>query len=118
MDARSGRCAITAAAAALLCVIGISERDDVIATGSSSARPLPRDIVLTVVLKFIAITMLLARVIETRRLGDRLWLNVEVLNHSLCDAGAHGPPETIARGWLPAHAAEGEPAVWFASRGC
>ena len=59
-----------------------------------------------------------ARVIETRRLGDRLWLNVEVLNHSLCVAGAQGPPETIARGWLPAHAADGEPAVWFASRGC
>ena len=59
-----------------------------------------------------------ARVIETRRVGDRLWLNVEVLNHSLCDAGAQGPPETIARGWLVAHAADGEPAVWFSSRGC
>jgi len=59
-----------------------------------------------------------ARIIETRRVGDRLWLNVEVLNHSLCDAGAQGPPETIARGWLIAHAADGEPAVWFSSRGC
>lgn len=59
-----------------------------------------------------------ARVIESRRVGDRLWLNVEVFNHSLCDAGAKGPPETIARGWLIAHAADGEPAVWFSSRGC
>jgi hypothetical protein len=59
-----------------------------------------------------------ARVIDTRRLGDRLWLNVEVLSHSLCDAGAKGPPETVARGWLLAHAVDGEAAVWFASRGC
>ena len=58
------------------------------------------------------------RVIESRRVGDRLWLNVEVFNHSLCDAGAQGPPETIARGWLPAHAEGGEPTVWFSSRGC
>ena len=59
-----------------------------------------------------------ARVTDTRRLGDRLWLNVEVLSHSLCDAAAKGPPETIARGWLPAHAEDGEATVWFASRGC
>jgi hypothetical protein len=59
-----------------------------------------------------------ARIIETRRSADRLWLHVEVLNHSLCDAGAQGPPVTIARGWLLAHAADGEPAVWFSSRGC
>lgn len=58
------------------------------------------------------------RVIENRRVGDRLWLLVEVFNHSLCDAGAQGPPETIARGWLLAHADDGEPAVWFSSRGC
>lgn len=59
-----------------------------------------------------------ARVIETRRVADRLWLHVEVFNHSLCDAAAQGPPESIARGWLPAHADDGEPTVWFASRGC
>jgi hypothetical protein len=59
-----------------------------------------------------------ARVIETRRLGDRLWLHVEVLNHSMCDAAASGPPETIAGGWLAAHADDGEPTVWVASRGC
>jgi hypothetical protein len=59
-----------------------------------------------------------ARVIETRRVADRLWLHVEVFNHSLCDAAAQGPPESIARGWVPAHADDGEPTVWFASRGC
>ena len=59
-----------------------------------------------------------ARVIETRRVGDRLWLHVEVFNHSLCEAGAKGPPETVGRGWLLAHADNGEATVWFASRGC
>ena len=59
-----------------------------------------------------------ARVIEARRIGDRLWLHVEVFNHSLCDAAAQGPPESIARGWVPAHADNGEPTVWFSSRGC
>lgn len=59
-----------------------------------------------------------ARLIETRRIADRLWLHVEVFNHSLCDAAAQGPPESVARGWLPAHAPDGEPTVWFASRGC
>ena len=59
-----------------------------------------------------------ARIIESRRVGDRLWLHVEVFNHSLCDAGAQGPPEAVARGWLLAHADDGEPTVWFSSRGC
>ena len=58
------------------------------------------------------------QVIETTRAGDRLWLRVEVFSHSLCTAGVDGPPETLGRGWLPAHGSNGEPAVWFASRGC
>ncbi|MGE0864598.1 MAG: hypothetical protein AB7P34_11920 [Vicinamibacterales bacterium] len=29
-----------------------------------------------------------------------------------------GPPEVVGLGWLPAHAASGEPAVWFSARGC
>lgn len=58
------------------------------------------------------------RVIETRRLAERLWLHVEVMNHSICNAATSGPPEVVAEGWLPAHLASGEPAVWFASRGC
>lgn len=58
------------------------------------------------------------RVLETRRLAERTWLHVEVMNHSPCNAAASGPPEVVAEGWLPAHLASGEPAVWFASRGC
>ena len=58
------------------------------------------------------------RVIETRRLVERLWLHVEVFSHSICSAAASGPPDVVAQGWIPAHLPSGEPAVWFASRGC
>jgi hypothetical protein len=58
------------------------------------------------------------RVIETRRLAERLWLHVEVFSHSICNAAASGPPDVVAQGWMPAHLPSGEPAVWFASRGC
>jgi hypothetical protein len=58
------------------------------------------------------------RVIETRRLVERLWLHVEVFSHSICNAAASGPPDVVAQGWIPAHLPSGEPAVWFASRGC
>ena len=58
------------------------------------------------------------RVIESRQLAERMWLRVEVLSHSVCNAAAAGPPEVVAEGWLPAHLASGEPSVWFASRGC
>ena len=58
------------------------------------------------------------QIIGTTRAGDRLWLHVEAYSHSLCTAAASGPPDTIGRGWLPAHDASGEPTVWFASRGC
>jgi len=46
------------------------------------------------------------------------WVKVEVLNNSVCTAADHGPPEVIATGWLPLHDANGEPSVWFSSRGC
>lgn len=58
------------------------------------------------------------RVIETRRLVERLWLHVEVFSHSICNAATSGPPDVVAQGWIPAHLPSGEPAVWFASRGC
>jgi hypothetical protein len=58
------------------------------------------------------------RVVESRRLAERMWLHVEVMSHSPCNAAASGPPEVVAEGWLPAHTESGEPAVWFASRGC
>ncbi len=50
-----------------------------------------------------------------RWLGEELWLEVSVLNHSVCE----GPePRVVGRGWLPAHGPTGEVTVWFHSRGC
>jgi len=46
------------------------------------------------------------------------WVKVEVLNNSVCSAANNGPPEVIATGWLPLHDANGEPSIWFSSRGC
>ena len=54
------------------------------------------------------------RVIESR--GS--WIQVEVLSNSACTAADDGPPEVVATGWLPLHDSEGEPTVWFSSRGC
>jgi hypothetical protein len=51
-----------------------------------------------------------------RRVGGSLWLQVEVMSHSLCTSTA--PATTKARGWVAAHAGSGAPAVWFHSRGC
>ena len=58
------------------------------------------------------------RVIETRNVAGQVWVDVEVFNHSICDSAAKGPPDTVARGWLPMHAPNGEPTIWFSSRGC
>jgi len=57
------------------------------------------------------------RVLGTRQSGGQTWLHVAVMSHSVCEASA-GPPEVVGLGWLPAHAASGEPAVWFSARGC
>ena len=54
------------------------------------------------------------RVLEVR--GESV--RVEVLSNSACTAGNDGPPEVLATGWLPLHDADGEPTVWFSSRGC
>jgi len=53
---------------------------------------------------------------QFRRVGDRLWVHVEVLSHSICESTEE--PTVAARGWMPAHAVSGEPAIWFFSRGC
>jgi len=45
-------------------------------------------------------------------------VKVEVLNNSVCSAADNGPPEVIATGWLPLHDSNGEPSIWFSSRGC
>ncbi len=56
------------------------------------------------------------RLLEWRWVGADLWLRIVVLSHSLCDSLEE--PVEVAEGWLPAHTAAGEPAVWFHSRGC
>ena len=51
-----------------------------------------------------------------RTVGGKLWLQVEVMSHSICTSPAS--PTVRARGWIPAHDNSGTPVVWFASRGC
>jgi hypothetical protein len=58
------------------------------------------------------------RVIEIRNVFGQAWVEVEVFDHSICNAAIDGPPETVARGWLPMHTPKGEPTIWFSSRGC
>lgn len=58
------------------------------------------------------------QVIEMRDAEGQTFVKVEVMSHSLCNAGANGPPQIIAEGWLPLHAATGEPTIWYSSRGC
>jgi len=55
-------------------------------------------------------------VLETRWVEGHLWVRVAVLSHSVCDS--LDEPTRIAEGWIPAHAPDGEPTVWFHSRGC
>jgi len=58
------------------------------------------------------------RVIEIRESLGKSWVQIEVLSNSACTAGKDGPPEVVATGWLPLHDNDGEPTVWFSSRGC
>lgn len=51
-----------------------------------------------------------------RTVAGKLWLQVEVLTHSICESET--TPAVRARGWVPAHDASGAPTVWFPSRGC
>ena len=58
------------------------------------------------------------QVLEMRDVDGRTFVKVDVMSHSLCTAGDHGPPEVVATGWLPLHAPTGDPTIWFSSRGC
>jgi hypothetical protein len=58
------------------------------------------------------------QVLEMRESGGQTFVKVEVMSHSLCNAGANGPPEIVATGWLPLHSESGEPTIWYSSRGC
>jgi len=56
------------------------------------------------------------RVKEQRTIHGNLWLEIEVISHSVCESTE--PPTIKARGWIRAHDAVGTPTVWFPSRGC
>ncbi|HEX2444010.1 MAG TPA: hypothetical protein VHJ77_08700 [Vicinamibacterales bacterium] len=58
-----------------------------------------------------------ARVASYKEVNGRLWLDVELWSHSICERVGE-EPAFKARGWMPAHAASGEPAIWFSARGC
>jgi hypothetical protein len=60
---------------------------------------------------------LAARVAGSKEIDGRLWLDVELWSHSICERAGE-EPTFKARGWMPAHAASGEPAIWFSARGC
>jgi hypothetical protein len=60
---------------------------------------------------------LAARVASYKEIDGRLWLDVELWSHSICERAGE-EPAFKARGWMPAHAASGEPAIWFSARGC
>ena len=55
------------------------------------------------------------RVVGTQQIGDALWVQVDVLDHSLCVGKT---PIVRQRGWVPAHAASGKLNIWYPSRGC
>jgi hypothetical protein len=56
------------------------------------------------------------RVARLERVGDHLWAEVELLDHSYCDGT--GDPTVLMRGWMPVHDRAGEPTIRFYSRGC
>jgi hypothetical protein len=52
---------------------------------------------------------------ESRIVGGMLWFRVDVLTASPCDGGDAGVDFS---GWVPGYGAQGEPTVWYYSRGC
>lgn len=54
------------------------------------------------------------KLLETRVIGETLWLHIAVFD-SICEVST---PKQIDQGWIPAHAKNGRPTVWFYSRGC
>ncbi len=52
--------------------------------------------------------------LESRAVGGRLWLRVEVLSYPTGDRD--DPSQVVATGWVPAHDRDGEPVVWFSTR--
>lgn len=55
-------------------------------------------------------------VLGHRNVGGRLWFQIEVPSRETCGEPAPAIPRT--RGWIRGHDNNGEPAIWFYSRGC
>jgi len=55
------------------------------------------------------------KILEMRKLQDRLWVAVELLEPGRCEGIE---PGIIATGWVPVHKRDGKQNVWFFSRGC
>jgi hypothetical protein len=54
-------------------------------------------------------------IVAAEKIGDSLWLQVEVLDGDPCDGK---PAKVVHGGWVPAYTPDGEPIAWFYSRGC
>ena len=52
---------------------------------------------------------------ESQLVGGVVWFRVSVLVASPCDGGE---ARATLSGWVPGYGADGEPTVWFHSRGC
>lgn len=52
---------------------------------------------------------------ESTWIADSLWFRIRVLERSPCEGG---DGSVIGGGWVPAYGTDGEPSVWFYSRGC
>ena len=55
------------------------------------------------------------RIIATKKVNNKLWLHIELLNPGWCTLEE---PKVINKGWIPAFSSKGHPNVWFYSRGC
>jgi len=55
------------------------------------------------------------RIIETKKVDNKLWLQIDLLNPGWCTLE---DPKVIKKGWIPAFSLKGHPNVWFYSRGC
>jgi hypothetical protein len=54
-------------------------------------------------------------ILDSRRVGNGLWLQIETLTSSPCEAGQ---PMVVDRGWIPAYAQSGALVAGYFSRGC
>lgn len=53
--------------------------------------------------------------LDLRRVGDGLWLQVQTLDQSPCTGTT---PQVVDRGWIPAYASDGALVMGYYSRGC